>query len=322
MPSTLKPATLAHLLLLVVVFIWGATFTLVKDALRDITPLLFNLLRMALAFACVALFYRKQWRSLTPRAWASGAVVGVCLAIGYQFQTAGLALTSPSKSAFITGLVVVLVPLLSAIPRLRSPSASRPRWNAWIGALLAFGGIVLLTTPAHMLPSQSGGRLFASLNTGDLLTLCCALGFAFHVLALARASQHIRFQALAMLQLGFCALTMAITLPLFEHPHIALTPRLCIALVFTALFATALAFSVQSYAQQHLPATHTALLLALEPVFAWLTSWLILHDRLGTRGSIGALLILAGILITELLPVAAAGKSGSLQTIHSAHEAG
>src|SRR5271169_2833793 len=94
----------AHLLLLSVVAVWGATFVLVKDALTDISPLLFNLIRMALASLCLAAAYQKHLRRLTREALVGGAVAGFFLAVGYQFQTAGLALTTPSKAAFITGL--------------------------------------------------------------------------------------------------------------------------------------------------------------------------------------------------------------------------
>jgi drug/metabolite transporter (DMT)-like permease len=286
----------AHLLLTAVVFIWGATFVLIKDALRDVSPLLFNFIRMTLAFACLAVVYRAHWKHVTRRALASGAVVGFCLAMGYQFQTAGLRLTTPSKSAFITGLVVVLVPLLSGIPLLRPAGAHVPRWNAYLGALTAFIGIVLLTAPAH------SGLDFTSVNRGDLLTLGCALGFALHVLALAHTVPRVPYTQLAVLQIGFCAVFMAVSSPFFEHSYIRWSPRVIFALLIAALLATAAAFTVQSWAQQFLPATHTALILALEPVFAWLTSFAILGERLGLRASVGALLILVGIGITEFLP--------------------
>jgi drug/metabolite transporter (DMT)-like permease len=97
---------------------------------------------------------------------------------------------------------------------------------------------------------------------------------------------------------------MAISLPFIEHPHIHWTPRLMIALATAAVLATAAAFSIQSWAQSVLPSTHTALLLTLEPVFAWMTSFLIVHERLGLRPACGALLILTGIALTELAPEA------------------
>jgi drug/metabolite transporter (DMT)-like permease len=286
----------AHLLLLGVVMVWGSTFVLVKDALTDISPLLFNLMRMVLAAGCLALVYRRHLRRIDRRALLSGALVGLFLATGYQFQTAGLKLTTPSKSAFITGLVVVIVPLLLAVPRLRPAGSHLPRWNAYLGAVLGFAGIVLLTTPA-----QSGFD-FRSVNAGDLLSLGCALGFSFHMLALAHFSPQIRFEQLAVLQVGFAAVFMAISMPIFERPFLHWSVRVGVALAIASVLATAAAFTIQSWAQQYLPASHTALLLALEPVFAWITSFLVLGERLGLRSSAGALLIFAGIGVTELLP--------------------
>jgi drug/metabolite transporter (DMT)-like permease len=285
------------------VAVWGTTFVLVKDALADATPLAFNLVRMTLAFLVLSLAYRSHWREVSRGQLIAGAVVGFFLAMGYQFQTAGLVKTTPSKSAFITGLVVVLVPLFSILPKLRPPGAKPPRWNAFLGALLAFIGILLLTVPAtgaSLLPD------FTSVNIGDLLTFGCAVGFAFHCLALGHASPRIRFQPLALLQVGFCALFMGLSMPLAslwgEHPHMHLTLRLGIALAVAAVLATAAAFSIQSWAQSILPATHTALIMTLEPVFAWITSFLVMGERLGLRPASGAILILAGIALTELLP--------------------
>ena len=292
-PSALR----AHILLIAVVAIWGSTFVVVKGALADVSPLLFNLIRMSLAFVCLALFYRGHFGRMNRRSLLAGAAVGLCLAMGYQFQTAGLRLTTPSKSAFITGMVVVLVPLLSAIPFVRPRGASSPHWNAWAGALVAFIGIVLLTTP------PGSGFDFRSIGVGDLLTFGCALGFSLHVLALAHLSPRVPFEQLAVLQIGFCTLFMAASMPLLEHPWIHLSARVLVALLVTAVLATATAFTVQSWAQKHLPATHTALILALEPVFAWLTSFLFYGERLNRRTSIGALLILAGIALTEFLPL-------------------
>jgi drug/metabolite transporter (DMT)-like permease len=301
----------AYLLMLFVVAVWGSTFVLVKGALEDATPAAFNLVRMTLAFAVLGVAYHRYWRAI--RGWqvAAGAIVGLCLATGYQFQTTGLALTTPSKSAFITGLLVVLVPLFSIIPGLRPPGAKRPHWNAFVGAAMAFTGIVLLTAPAAALasgPASLSGEAahllpdMTSINLGDLLTLGCAVAFAFHCLALSRFSPRIGFQPLALLQVGFCALFMALSLPLIEHPHIAWTARLAVALAITAVLATAAAFSIQSWAQSVLPATHMALLLTLEPVFAWITSFLVMGERLGLRPACGALMILAGIALTELMP--------------------
>lgn len=286
----------AHLLLLAVVFVWGSTFVLIKGALADISPLLFNLLRMALATPCLALVYRRHIGRIDRAALISGAVTGFCLAMGYQFQTAGLRLTTPSKSAFITGLVVVIVPLLLVFPWLRPAGTHAPRWNAYLGALLAFLGILLLTLPPH------AGLGFAGVKIGDLLTLGCALGFSFHMLALAHFSPRVRFEQLAVLQVAFATVFMASSMPVFERPFVHWSPRVVTALLIAALLATAAAFTIQSWAQQFIPATHTAILFTLEPVFAWLTSFIVLGERLDLCSSFGALFILTGIGVTELLP--------------------
>jgi drug/metabolite transporter (DMT)-like permease len=285
----------AHGLLLAVAALWGATFVLIKDALQDASPLAFNLVRMSIASLCLVAVYRKHLRRITRGSLAAGATVGACLAAGYQFQTAGLARTTPSKSAFITGMVVVLVPLLSAIPGLRSKEMHAPRWNAWGGAILAFGGIILLTTPAGMV---------SGINLGDVLTLCCAIGFALHVIALSHTSSRIDLPQLATLQVGFCTLYMVATLPLGGHLYLHLTARLVIALLIAGVLATAAAFTIQSWAQQHMPPTHTALILAMEPVFAWITSFLMIGERLHARAAVGAVLVLAGIALTELFVTA------------------
>jgi drug/metabolite transporter (DMT)-like permease len=297
----------AYLLMTFTVAVWGCTFVVIKGALADASPAAFNLARMTLAFAILAAAYHRYWRGISRGQLAAGAIVGLCLATGYQFQTTGLARTTPSKSAFITGLVVVLVPLFSSIPGLRPPGGRPPRWNAFVGAALAFTGILLLTAPPA---AQTAGanRLMSivpdlhSINTGDLLTFGCSIGFAFHCLALGHVSPRVSFQPLALLQVGFCAVFMALSLPLIEHPHIDWTPRLLVALAIAAVLATAAAFSIQSWAQSILPSTHTALLLTLEPVFAWITSFVFTGERLGLMPACGALLILAGIALTELVP--------------------
>jgi drug/metabolite transporter (DMT)-like permease len=228
-------------------------------------------------------------------------VVGVCLGAGYALQTSGLRLTTASKSAFLTGLVVVMVPLLSLVPILRAPGAHRPRWTAGCGAGLAFSGLLLLTLPADQ--RFAAATLFSGFGRGELLSLGCAFAYALHMLAIAHAAPRVPYQQLAVIQIAAAALTLALALPVFEpHPFWRPTLPVLVALAIAALLATAAAFTIQSWAQQFLPATHTAVIFTLEPVFACLTSFLVLGERLGVRAGSGALLILAGIAITELWP--------------------
>lgn len=295
--SSRRDATLAHLLLLAVVALWGATFVLVKDALRQVTPLLFNQVRMTVAFLVLVLVYGKHLRRVSKKSLYAGAVAGLFLAAGYELQTSGLALTTPSKSAFLTGLVVVFVPLLSFFRLLRRPGTASPRAAAVLGAFVAFCGVLLLTLP----PTITRTGLSRGVNRGDLLSLLCAVAFALHLLSLARSAGEISVPQIATLQIGFSALFMTVATPVLEAPSIHLTLSLLRALAVTAVFATAAAFSIQSWAQQHLKATHTALLLTLEPAFAWVTSLLLHRESFQWRSAAGAGLIFAGILATELL---------------------
>jgi drug/metabolite transporter (DMT)-like permease len=290
-------SVLAHILLLGTVFVWGATFVVVKAALADASPLLFNLLRMSVATVALVAVNYHQLRGLNRRHLIAGAAAGFFLATGYQFQTFGLTLTSPAKSAFITGMVVVFVPALTLIPAFRPQGTKRPGFNSAAGALCAFTGLIFLTTP----PGTTFRTIFSSISPGDLITLACAVAFAAHLLTLAHTAPGIPSGLLATLQIAACTGFMLCSLPL-ERPRIVFSPQVLAALLICGLLGTAAAFTIQSFAQQHLPPTHTVVLLTLEPVFAWLTALVFLDQTLGRRSLLGAALILAGIAIIEFVP--------------------
>jgi drug/metabolite transporter (DMT)-like permease len=290
----------ADLLLILCTLIWGATFVLVKDALADASVFVFLALRFALAAFVLILIYGRELRSVGAKGWRAGAIIGCCMFGGYAFQTAGLSLTTPSKAAFITGFFVVIVPVLLAL----FGSRRVPPW-VWIGALSAFAGLYLLAVP------PSG---IAALNRGDLLVLACAFMFALHVISIGHYTVRFSAGALTLIQVGTTALCTAVCVPLFdvtgaEHPRIAWTTGLIVAVVATGFFATALAFSAQVWAQRYTSATHAAIIFTLEPVFAGVTSFVFYHERLGARSLGGAALILGGILIAELLGPAPAVES-------------
>jgi drug/metabolite transporter (DMT)-like permease len=282
----------AHLLLVLMTLLWGSTFVLIKRALNDSSPLVLNAVRMALAAVLLAIFYWKQITKLTRPALIAGVTVGFFLYLGYAFQTSGLRLTTPSKSAFLTGTSTVMVPLLLV-------AIWRIHIHLWrvAGILLALVGLFLMTVPA------GGASLadFAKVNLGDILSIGCAVGFAFQIVFLGRASQRFPFEQIAVLQIATAAVLMAITAPLLEKPHFHPSATVIATVFITGIFGTAVAFTVQAWAQQFTPATHTALIFNLEPVFAWLTSFIYLKERLGLRAGAGALLILGGVLVSELL---------------------
>lgn len=308
--SKISRNTLAHLLMFAMVMLWGTMFVLLKEAFAHIEPQWFNALRMTVAFLCLAIVYRSQWRKLTRGAWRAGAAAGLCMAGGFFFQAQGLLYTTATNSAFLTAMVVVLVPFLVSLPGLRSPGMGLPRWTTWAGALLAFLGVALLTTPAHTRWMQ----LLQNLNRGDLLTLLCALAFSLQIIALERGAKRVSFEQLSVLQIGFAMVFLTVGAAVTERPgpdavaHLfstgspLLNPLVVFAVFAAGLFATALAFSIQTWAQQVIPATNLAVILTLEPVFAWITAFAVLHERLQLRGALGAALVLTGILATELLP--------------------
>lgn len=282
----------AHLLLALMTLIWGSTFVLIKEALKDSSPLALNAVRMGLAAVLLAVYYRRHLAAMTRPSLIWGVLVGTFLYLGYAFQTSGLKLTTPSKSAFLTGTSTVLVPLALVL-------FWRTRIQLWrvVGIALALVGLFLMTVPA----GGQGLADFAKVNLGDILSIGCAVGFAFQIIFLGRASQRFPFEQIAVLQIGTAAVLTALTAPLLEQPRFHLSHTVLATVLITGILGTAVAFTVQAWAQQFTPATHTALIFNLEPVFAWLTSYLYLKERLGLRAGGGALLILAGVLVSELL---------------------
>jgi drug/metabolite transporter (DMT)-like permease len=287
MPRALR----AHLLLIFATFVWGSTFLVIKDALADASPLTFNAVRMTLAATLLGVIFHRQLRQLPAGALRAGFEAGTLMWLGYEFQTAGLLYTSASKSAFITGVSVVLVPLLMAAFWHRHVN----RFTlAGVGAAVV--GLYLLCAPAGQ------GLTLASLNRGDLLTLGCAVAFAFQIIVIGGSAKRFDFVHLVPVEIAACAAWMLISIPLADrHAHLRVTPRLAVALAITALLGTVACFLIQAWAQRFTPPTHTALIFSLEPVFAGLTSYLLIGERLGARALAGGALIVAGVLASELL---------------------
>lgn len=283
-----------------IAMIWGSTFVVNKQALRFASPLMFNAVRMCVASAALLLYYRRSMAALTRPAFLAGSLVGIFMFLGYELQITGLAFTTPSRSAFLTGVSTVLVPIVLLV----FWKTLIPAWRA-VGVALALVGLFLLTVPGG-----SGGLAdFAHVNRGDLLTIGCAFAFAFQIVLLGRAAQRFPFEQIAVLQVAVAAALMLIAAPLEPSAHLHPSRLLVAAVLITGIVCTAVAFTVQAWAQQFTPATHAALIFTLEPVFAWLTSLIFLHESLGARAGIGAAFILTGVLVSELLGGPAASGS-------------
>jgi drug/metabolite transporter (DMT)-like permease len=267
--------------------IWGATFVLVKAALRDISPLLFLALRFTLAALVILIVFRRKL-DLRPASLFPGILVGCCLFAGYFLQTTGLRYTSAPKSAFLTGLTSVLVPLLGSLVYRMKPQGSE-----LLGVFVATAGMALMTLEGPI------GRV----NRGDLLTFCCAFAFAAHIVVMGHYTERARFEQLAMVQIVTAAvLSWALMRPM-EQPFLVWRPAVFYGILVTGVLATALAFAIQAWAQQYTTSTRTALIYLLEPVVAWITSYLLAGEGLSARASVGAALILGGVLLVELKPL-------------------
>jgi drug/metabolite transporter (DMT)-like permease len=284
---------LADSALILVCLVWGATFVVVKEALQDIRPFAFLAIRFAAAFLLLATFYWRQiWRGGVPQL-LRGAAIGLFLFLGYGTQTLGLELTTASKAGFITGLAVVLVPLLSTVLLRQAPKADNI-----LGVILATIGLGFLTLKDSL-----------HINTGDLLVMMCAVSFALHILAVGHYNADPRSSAgaLATIQIGVTSLLAWICTAAFERGYWqelglagGISGRAWGAILVTAVLATAGAFLIQNIAQRHTTPTRTALILATEPVFAALTAWVVAGEILGPRGVAGGGLVLAGMLASEL----------------------
>lgn len=306
----LSRSTIAHLAMFATVAFWGAMFVIVKQAIVHIPPQWFNAFRMVIGCACLSLVWGRHWLGMTHAALLTGGAAGLSMAAGFYFQTQGLLYTSATNSAFLTALVVVLVPLLATIPGLRAANGQPPHWAAWLGALLAFGGVTLMTTPQGF----RNLALLHAMNRGDLLTLGCALGFALQVIALEHGAARASLQQVSLMQLGTCMAVLCAA-AVFGQPrtqaapiingdifHPLARPGTLLAVLAAGVLATAVGFTVQAWAQHEIPATNLAVILTLEPVFAWLTATVWMGERTSARSASGALLVLGGIAFSELFP--------------------
>jgi drug/metabolite transporter (DMT)-like permease len=272
----------AHLAVAAAAVLFGTTFFAVKDAVTDVGPVPFLAVRFLLA---AALLWPFAQRAPARRGGLrAGLLCGLALVAGYLFQTIGLQYTTGSVSAFITYLLVVLVPVLAAVWLRRLPSVT-----TIAGVVLAFAGLYLLT----------GGHL-SVVGKGELLTLGCAVAFAVHIVLLAEVAPRFstaRLNAMQLLVVGGICLV-----PGFFMGGYHFTARAWAAAVYTAVASSAIAFALQVWGQRRVGPTRTSLLLMIEPVSAALIG-VVAGDRLGLAGAAGAALILVGIAVSELGPL-------------------
>jgi len=273
--------TTAIISLFLVSVVWGATFPVVKNSLDFITPLGFITLRFLLAFVLLALFFlrsMKRDRNLI----IPGFVLGLFLFLGYFFQTMGLKYTTSSHSGFITGLYVVFTPIFAVLIIREKISL-----KVIIAVLLSLTGLYLLS-------NIEGG-----MNFGDFLTLLCAISYAIQVVLVTKYSRMYDPTSLTVVELAFVFLLSAGGWA-WEGFYYEINGIMLFGVIFTGIFATALAILAQTHAQRVIPSSHAAVIYTTEPVFAGIFSYILLGETMGLRGIVGAALILLGMLLVAL----------------------
>ena len=268
--------------LVLVTAVWGLTFVQVKDAVAIYPLFAFLAVRFAIASLVLAAPAAPRLRTLGRGGWIAGLALGLLLAAGYALQTAGLERTTVSSAGFITGLYVVFTPLLGLL-------LFRTRVGAavWLGVGLSVAGLALLS------------GVGAGDSVGDLLVLAGSAAYSLQIALMERYAP--RYDPIAFTQAEMLAAfggfaVVAVALGQVEVPR---GWTVWSALLVTGIFASALGFLIQTWAQRSTSATRTALVFAMEPVFAGFFGFWLAGDRLGAVGWAGCGLIMAGILVAE-----------------------
>jgi len=281
----------ADLSLLILTLLWGTSFLVVHETVQGTSVGVFLVLRFLVATVAAGVVVLIRKEKPTPGVFRDGALLGLTLFAGFLFQTEGLRFTTPARSGFLTGLSVLVVPILERVLRHRRVA---PR--AWLGVILAFVGLGVLAEPF-------GGALAPDVHLGDLLTVACAVAFSFQILYTSERSEGHPLALLTLIQVGTTGILSLAILP-FETPALSRTPafpnQLIASLAYTGLVTTTLAYLIQNWAQRRVTATRAAILFTMEPVFAALISHVVGGEPLGPELLLGGGLIVLGVLVVEI----------------------
>jgi drug/metabolite transporter (DMT)-like permease len=282
--NTLK----SDFILILVASIWGLAFVAQRIGMDHIGPFTFNAIRFVLG--CLSLLpillltRKKTMRSPKQGLFKAGCISGIFLFLGISFQQVGLVYTTAGKAGFITGLYVVMVPVINLIFKQGKTAAS-----TWFGAILACIGMYLLSVSRDL-----------SINFGDILVFFSAICFAFHLLIIGRLSNRFNTALLSLVQCMMCALLSLTVAVVFETFVLADIMTVAIPLLYGGILSVGVAYSLQIYGQKNAPATHAAIILSFESVVAAIGGWIILDEILSGRGITGCVLMLTGMLISQL----------------------
>jgi drug/metabolite transporter (DMT)-like permease len=261
---------------------WGSSYLLMKIGLDSIEPFNMVALRFGIAFVITFFIFNKRARRVDRSTLFHASILGCILYSVFGMLMYGLRTTSASTAGFLTSTTVVFVPILQFVF-----FSKKTDWRVALGIIFAIVGIALLTIQDQLL-----------FNQGALFCLCGALLYAIHILVTDRFIRQSNSLLLGIYQLGFASLFGLVSSLLIEHPTMPTTTMQWLAVLGLAIICSAFGFVVQPIAQKYTSPDHTALLFALEPVFAALFAFIFLHEVLSIRGYIGAVFVLFGVVIS------------------------
>lgn len=284
----------ANLLLFLTAAIWGFAFVAQRAGMAHVGPFTFNAVRFALgSFSLVPLVLfslrnKEQSNSATIKPdlrmiLFGGIAAGIALFAGSSLQQIGIVYTTAGKAGFITGLYVILVPIMGIAWRQKSHS------GVWFGALLAVTGLYLLSVTEKF-----------TISPGDFLVLLSAFFWAAHVLLIGWLSRKMNPLLLALLQFFACSLFSFVSALFFEEITLTGIKAATIPILYAGLFSVGIAYTLQIYAQRHAPAANAAIILSLEAVFAVLGGRLLLNESLSLRGLVGCSFMLTGMILSQM----------------------
>lgn len=281
-----KREWIADAILVLTALIWGTGFVVMKNTLDTVPPGAIIAIRYSIASVLTAIMFRKHLTGLTRGDVQRGAVVGALLSSAYIVQTIGLSMTTAGKNAFLTTVYVLLVPFGCRIVFRQKLDKTN-----FIAAAMMLAGIGCLS-----LDGESGG-----LNLGDLLTLCCGVLFAAHIMAVDRCQERTNTYALIVLQFAFSAVFAFVYSVLFERDMpLSMNMGTVGGLLYLSVFSTTIAMSLQNIGQSMAPASHAAILLSLESVFGALASWLLLGETLTSTMLLGFAVIFGALVVNSI----------------------
>jgi drug/metabolite transporter (DMT)-like permease len=282
--------------------IWGGTFALIKNAFSDISPLLFLGLRFTIAALIFLPFVYASLKKTNKQTLIAGSILGLFYFAGFTSQSLGLNLTTATKSGFITGTFVIFIPILQLIIEKR-----KPKWFNILSVFLVLIGLILLASRGEN-ALDFIRQLGSDFNLGDLLTLLCALLFAFQVVYVDVFTKKYDYLPMVFVQLlitgvGGFILSYIFSIASLETIKFTFNTTVITAILYTAIFASTIATVIQLKFQKLVSPTKAGIIFSIEPIFAAVFAYFLLSEKISNFGLIGCVLIFIGLIVSELFSV-------------------